>query len=108
MPVEREDATEAARIEEKTARAELLATHGVAAAADRDRLSLGSSSGERGANRFEGVDLDDVSDSRFVQPRVHVIDGAKIHRSQIRKGRTRGKPGAPPIPSGFSPVVSAR
>ena len=32
MPVEREDATEAARIEEKTARAELLATHGVAAA----------------------------------------------------------------------------
>src|SRR6266571_3550756 len=47
------------------------------------------------ANRFEGVDLDDLVDDRLVQPRVHIVDRAKIHGSQSRNRRLRGKPGAP-------------
>jgi hypothetical protein len=53
----------------------LLTSHRVPTAGDRDTRAFARRAEDRLLNGFKTVDRDNVADTRFVQLRVHIVDG---------------------------------
>ena len=107
VPVEVEDATETARVEEEAALAELLAAHRMPAAGDRHREPALARAGDGLAQGVERIDLVDLSHSRLVELRVDVVYvNHGVRRPEQRRRawpapprRTRPPRSRPPRPS---------
>src|SRR6185436_17084016 len=80
--VEREDAVEAAHVDEHARRAELLTAHRVAAAGHGDRLTARGRVADREADLVNSLWFDDGGDARRVELRVDVVD----ERSRVAIG----------------------
>jgi hypothetical protein len=74
LAVERKDAIHRASVEQRAARCELLAAHGVAAAGEGDGTGLVASVADRCPKRGQRADPRDAGHVGGVQTRVDVID----------------------------------
>jgi pimeloyl-ACP methyl ester carboxylesterase len=82
LAVEIEHPVEIARVEQEPAGAELLASHRMATAGDRDRCAGLRRAVHRIPDRIERVESDDVLDDGLVELRMDVVDGRNRHRRQ--------------------------
>jgi hypothetical protein len=78
LPVEGEDRIVTTEIDEPGVGAELLATHGVASAAEGKRGIGGVGLADEGDDFAESTGLDDARDARGVERGVEVVDEERI------------------------------
>jgi hypothetical protein len=105
LVVDREDAGERMRVEDDTARAELLPAHRVPAAGDGDRPTRGAGEIECRADRLERVDRHDGVDFGRVELRVDVVDDR--HRTLKSKGTKVKKASQAPVRAAAITTMSA-
>jgi hypothetical protein len=89
LGVELEYFSHGARVEQDSAIGELLATHGVAAAANANRLALRARGRQRLAQRRFGIDIDNAVDAGGIELRVDVVDDGRRARLAGNIGQQR-------------------